>query len=146
METERQMPRDTRTGGVLEGMILPALNKGGYRYKRQVVIGKRLGGHDHKVDVLVSGEADVEIPISLKWQQTSGTAEQKVPFEILCLAEAVHKSGGKFKKAYLVLGGGGWTLRDYYVSGDIRHYLRNCEPVEIVSLETFVARANQGRL
>jgi len=62
------------------------------------------------------------------------------------LAEAVHGSRGKFKKAYLVLGGGGWTLRDYYVSGDIRHYLRNCEPVEIVSLETFVARANQGRL
>jgi len=62
------------------------------------------------------------------------------------LAEAVHGSRVKFKKAYLVLGGGGWTLRDYYVSGDIRHYLRNCEPVEIVSLETFVARANQGRL
>lgn len=146
MKTERPMPRDTRTGGVLEGMILPALDNGGYRYKRQVVIGKRLGGHDHKVDVLVSGESDVEIPISLKWQQTSGTAEQKVPFEILCLAEAVHGSRGKFKKAYLVLGGGGWTLRDYYVSGDIHHYLRNCEPVEIVSLETFVARANQGRL
>ncbi len=146
MKIEPPMPRDTRTGGVLEGMILPALDNGGYRYKRQVVIGKRLGGHDHKVDVLVSGESDVEIPISLKWQQTSGTAEQKVPFEILCLAEAVHGSRGKFKKAYLVLGGGGWTLRDYYVSGDIRHYLRNCEPVEIVSLETFVARANQGRL
>ncbi len=146
MKTERAMPRDTRTGGVLEGMILPALDNGGYRYKRQVVIGKRLGGHDHKVDVLVSGESDVEIPISLKWQQTSGTAEQKVPFEILCLADAVHRSRGKYRKAYLVLGGGGWTLRDYYVSGDIRHYLKNCEPVEIVSLETFVARANQGRL
>src|SRR5437867_8657948 len=106
MKTERPMPRDTRTGGVLEGMILPALDNGGYRYKRQVVIGKRLGGHDHKVDVLVSGESDVEIPISLKWQQTSGTAEQQVPFEILCLAEAVHGSRGKFKKAYLVLGGG----------------------------------------
>ena len=114
--------------------------------QKEVVIGKRLGGHDHKVDVLVSGESDVEIPISLEWQQTSGTAEQKVPFEILCLAEAVHGSRGKFKKAYLVLGGGGWTLRDYYVSGDIRHYLRNCEPVEILSLETFVPRANQGRV
>jgi PD-(D/E)XK nuclease superfamily protein len=127
-------------------MILPALDRGGYRYKRQVVIGKRLGGHDHKVDVLVSGEPGVEIPVSLKWQQTSGTAEQKVPFEVLCLAEGVQKSRGRFKKAYLVLGGGGWTLRGYYVTGDIRHYLRNCESVEIVSLETFVAEANQGKL
>src|SRR5947199_9197737 len=134
MKTERPMPRDTRTDGVLEVMILPALNNGGYRYKRQVVIGKRLDGHDHKVDVLVSGESDVEIPISLKWQQTSGTAEQKVPFEILCLAEAVRGSRGKFKKAYLELGGGGWTLGDDHVSGDVRDDLRDCRPVDIVSL------------
>lgn len=84
MKTERPMPRDTRTGGVLEGMILPALDNGGYRYKRQVVIGKRLGGHDHKVDVLVSGESDVEIPISLKmtadiWNSgTKGTVRNTV--------------------------------------------------------------------
>jgi len=25
------------------------------------------------------------ILISLKWQQSSGTAEQKVPFEVICL-------------------------------------------------------------
>src|SRR5436309_13540047 len=104
MKTERPMPRDTRTGGVLEGMIVPALDNGGYGCKRQVVIGERLGGRDHKVDVLVSGESDVEIPISLKWQQTSGTAELKVPSEILCLAEAVHGSRGKFKNAYRVVG------------------------------------------
>lgn len=140
------MPRDTRTGGVLEGMILPALDKGGYLYSKQVVIGKRLGGRNHRIDILVKDRSGTEIPVSLKWQQTSGTAEQKVPFEILCLAEAVHKNQLKFKKAYLVLGGTGWSLRDYYVTGDIRHYLRNCEPVEIVSLETFVARANQGKL
>jgi hypothetical protein len=140
------MPRDTRTGGVLEGMILPALDKGGYHYSRQVVIGKRLGGRDHGIDVLVEEGSGTEILVSLKWQQTSGTAEQKVPFEILCLAEAVHKNLARFRKAYLVLGGTGWSLRDYYVSGDIRHYLINCEPVEIVSLETFVARANQGKL
>ena len=46
------MPRDTRTGGVLENMVLPALERGGYQYKKQVVIGKRLGGHNQKVDVL----------------------------------------------------------------------------------------------
>src|SRR5207249_10687209 len=85
MKTERPMPRDTRTGGVLEGMILPALDNGGYRCKRQVVIGKRLGRHDHKVDVLVSGESDVEIPISLKmtadiWNSgTKGTVRNTVP-------------------------------------------------------------------
>ena len=49
------MPRDTRTGGVLENMVLPALERGGYRHSKQVIIGKRLGGHDQKVDVLAWG-------------------------------------------------------------------------------------------
>ncbi len=140
------MPRDTRTGGVLESMVLPALQRGGYQHRKQVVIGKRLGGRSQKVDVLAWRVENEQIPISLKWQQSSGTAEQKVPFEVLCLAEAVHKSHGKFKKAYLVLGGGGWTLREFYVSGQIHEYLKNCDVVEIVSLEAFVARANRSAL
>src|SRR5205807_1400626 len=107
---------------------------------------KRLGGHNQKVDVLAWRVESEQIPISLKWQQTSGTAEQKVPFEILCLAHGVHKSRGRFNKAYLVLGGSGWTLREFYVSGQIRKYLKDCEVVEIVSLETFVATANQSEL
>ena len=35
--------RNTRTGGVLERMILPALDQGGYSYTIQVNIGQRLG-------------------------------------------------------------------------------------------------------
>ena len=27
--------------------------------------------------------------VSVKWQQVSGTAEQKVPFEVICLVEPV---------------------------------------------------------
>jgi hypothetical protein len=42
--------------------------------------------------------------VSLKWQQVGGTAEQKVPFEVMCLADAVRAG-----HAYLVLGGDGWT-------------------------------------
>ena len=38
-----RMGRDTRTGGVLEAMVLPALTRGGYTYKTQVNIGKRPG-------------------------------------------------------------------------------------------------------
>ena len=55
---------------------------------------------------------DKHILVSLKWQQTSGTAEQKVPFEVMCLSDAVRDGHGD--RAHLVLGGDGWTLRDYY--------------------------------
>ena len=102
-------PRDTRTGTVLEQMVLPALSRGGYTYETQKHIGTRLGGRRHIVDVLAVDAAGHKYLVSLKWQQVGGTAEQKVPFEVICLAEAL--STGKFQKAYLVLGGEGWKLR-----------------------------------
>ena len=40
-----------------------------------------------------------------------GTAEQKVPFEVVCLADAVVT--GAYAKAYLVLEGEGWKLRSF---------------------------------
>ena len=127
-------------------MVLPALEQGGYTYERQVVIGKRLGGRNHKVDLLLTTSEGSKIPVSMKWQQVSGTAEQKVPFEIMCLAEAVAKSEGRFSKAYLVLGGDGWTLKDFYLGDGLKQYLKNFEVIDIVKLEAFIAKANKGEL
>ena len=45
-------PRNTRTGGVLEQMVVPALDQGGYAYKVQVNIGQRLGCGQHFDDVI----------------------------------------------------------------------------------------------
>ena len=47
------MARDTRTGGVLESMVFPALVRGGYRGTKQVNIGLAPGDRKHRVDVLV---------------------------------------------------------------------------------------------
>lgn len=80
----------------------------------------------------------------MKWQETSGTAEQKVPFEVMCLADAVRELG--VTTAYQVLGGPGWTLRDWYVSGALRKRLTDVDAVTVLTLEMFIARANQGRL
>src|SRR6478672_11693979 len=107
-------PGSTRTGGVLEAMILPALRQGGYEFVTQVLLGKRLGIGRHMVDAVAEKDGR-KLLISLKWQQVSGTAEQKVPFEIICLLEALQT--GDHDKAYLVLGGEGWTLRHFYTSG-----------------------------
>ena len=136
-------PRNTRTGAVLEAMVLPALKQGGYSYTTQQMIGTRFGGGRHIVDAIADKEGN-RFLVSLKWQQTSGTAEQKVPFEVISLADVV--LAGNFVKAYLVLGGEGWTLRDFYVSGDLKKHLSNADKVEILTLESFVARANNGEL
>src|SRR6266849_2153459 len=112
-------PRNTRTGSVLEAMILPALNQGGYAHSTQQVIGRRFGGGRHIVDAIAEKDGQGFL-ISLKWQQTGGTAEQKVPFEVISLADVVLTS--RFAKAYLVLGGEGWTLRDFYISGELKRH------------------------
>jgi hypothetical protein len=151
-------PRDTTTGGVLEAMILPALKRGGYTYEIQRAIGKRLGGGRHRIDV-VAAKSGKRYLVSLKWQQKGGTAEQKVPFEVICLADAVISEG--FDGAFLVLGGvdhapgdrnartksvPGWKLRTFYVGGGLKSHLVHADKVDIMTLEAFVARANQGKL
>jgi hypothetical protein len=80
----------------------------------------------------------------MKWQQTGGTAEQKVPFEVMCLADAVRAQHAL--RAYLVLGGDGWTLRDYYTSGRMAEHLVHADLVRVVTLEAFVRIANNGQL
>jgi hypothetical protein len=124
-------------------MILPALTRGGYSYKVRVKIGQRLGCGAHYVDVIAKKDRKTFL-ISLKWQQVAGTAEQKIPFEIICLSEALKSN--EYEKAFVVLGGEGWTLRQFYVSGGLSEYLRGCEGVSVVTLEHFVAKANNGRL
>ena len=140
------MRRDTRTGGVLEQMVLPALQRGGYTWRPQANIGNRFGGGRHMVDLGVSDRNGSAFLVSLKWQQVSGTAEQKVPFEAMCLAEAVLTDENDYDKAYIVLGGTGWKLRDFFVNGGLAKHLRHGDLVTITTLEQFVALANKGDL
>jgi hypothetical protein len=137
--------RDTRTGGVMEQMVLPALERGGYEYFRQVDIGERLGGGKHIVDLVAYDETGRGFLISLKWQQTSGTAEQKVPFEAMCLIDAVLQEPERYEMAYLVLGGPAWTLRDFFTVR-LLPFLRHEDRLNILTLEAFVAKANRGEL
>jgi hypothetical protein len=135
--------RNTNTGAVLEAMILPTLARGGYTCEQQVVVGTRCGGGVHKVDAVATRDGR-RVLVSLKWQQTGGTAEQKVPFEVMCLADAVR--AGHADHAYLVLGGDGWKLRDYYTSGALADHLTHAALVQVVTLEAFVRLANNGQL
>jgi len=124
-------------------MVLPALTRGGYSYETQVNIGQRLGGGKHIADVVASKDGRKWL-ISLKWQQVGGTAEQNVLFEVISLAEAM--LSGEYEGTYLVLGGQGWTLREFYVGGGLNSHLVQADSVKLVTLEAFVAMANRGEL
>lgn len=139
-------PRDTTTGAVFEKMVPEALKHGGYAVEKPAKpIGRRLGGGRHFVDLVATKDSQ-SLLVSLKWQQTSGTAEQKIPFEVMCLADALHSSNGEYDRAYVVLGGDGWTLRDFYVGGGLDRFLKGCEAVKVLSMEVFIAKANKGEV
>ena len=84
------------------------------------------------------------ILISSKWQQTSGTAEQKVPYEYMCLAHVLSNSSD-IHRAYIVIGGNGWTKHEFYLN-DLENWVDTEEFVDVVRLEDFLAKANRGNL
>ena len=115
---------NTRTGGVLEATILPALKQRQYKWTAQVHIGQRLGQGRHYVDAVAEKNGRKHL-ISVKWQQVSGTAEQKVPFEVICLVEAMQAQPRIYHKAYVILGGEGWKLRSFYTSSRLAAIFEN---------------------
>ena len=139
--------RNTTTGGILEQNSYTSFNKCRFiTALGTAILGTRPSGKRHLIDVLGTHTSGRVILVSLKWQQVSGTAEQKIPFEVICLADALRTGHGKYSAAYLVLGGPGWSQRDYYVSGGLNQHLKDSDLVNILSLETFIATANQGKL
>jgi hypothetical protein len=62
------------------------------------------------------------------------------------MIHAVRSSNGRFPYAYIVLGGTGWTKRDFYLRHGLRDYIKGYELVKIVSLEDFITLANRKRL
>lgn len=103
-------------------------------------------GGRHIVDVVASRPNITPALLSLKWQQSSGTAEEKVPFEVIKLIHAIKTSEGKFTRAYLVLGGTGWTKREFYLANGLRDYIIGHDLVTILTLDQFVALANRKAL
>src|SRR5262245_62128589 len=125
-------PRDTSTGEVMEQMVVPAMARGGYLFRRKVNIGERLGVGKHIVDGIAE-QAGGRILISLKWQQAQGTAEQKVPFEAISMIEALRS--GDFHAAYVVLGGQNWRFRDFYLNHGLDPFIPAVREIQIVTLE-----------
>ncbi len=73
------MARNTRTGAVLESMILPSLKQGGYTPSVGVNIGSRLGGGSHLIDVIAT-KGSQQYLISLKWQAGIGDSRAEDSF------------------------------------------------------------------
>jgi len=127
--------------------VLPALQLAGYQYEKQSCIGRVMGDRPYRADLLVHDRGSGRrIVLSLKWQQVAGTAEQKIPFEVIALLQLLESR--ECNDVYLVLGGTGWTpqLREFYRSGGLCRFIPEAKRVKIVGLEEFTKLVNNCQL
>lgn len=128
--------RDTTTGTTYEKEIESLLEQfTNYEFQSQVNIGLKRNGGKHYVDILLNGST----LLSLKYQRVQGTAEEKVPFEVMKLHHACLDHG--YDSAILVLAGPdkAWKWKDYYLGEQFQNDMKQIYPtVRIISHEQFV--------
>jgi hypothetical protein len=134
--TTKTTTRQTVTGRKYEKEIANLLNEyTSHEFESQTNIGKKRNGGKHYIDILLNGL----ILLSLKFQQVQGTAEEKVPFEIMKLQHAIDDYG--YKCAILVLAGpdSAWKWRDYYLGEEFQTNMKKVYPdVRIISNKQFI--------
>ena len=138
----------TKTGSTLEAGVEAVLLNNSYAVRKQQVVGTKPGGGRHKVDIVAMRPNGTQFLVSLKWQQTGGSAEEKIPFEVIKLLHTLRESQPAYDKAYIVVGGDGFTpgLVAFYLSPEFRSYIRESEKIEILTLNDVMTRANRGAL
>jgi len=158
LSSDHMTPRNTNTGNVLEVMMQHALSRGGYTYflrgsgkTAQRTFDEPIPSTKTRHKFILDGLAicpntGERIGLSAKWQQVGGTAEEKVALETLRLLKLIER--GDIDRAYLIMGGDGWSLRDYFLSEDFINSFASParDRVRLVTLEQFISLANATQL
>ena len=129
----------------MEQKVASALAQGHYKSTKRKFVGNRFGLRAYYINRFAEdGQGRIHL-ISLKWQGGPGSTEGKVPFEVISLIDVLRRDKGYYT-AHLVLGGDGWSYRDFFVDGGLLPFIPDADRIHIVTLEDFVSAASQGRL
>jgi hypothetical protein len=115
--------RDTTTGSnyeaIIEMCIKRSCEKNELTAISQATVGDKPGGGKHRVDweIYRTSDPDSRGLISCKFQGTSGTAEEKIAYEVIKLLYSM-KMDPRYKKSWIIMGGEGW-------SGGMRGFVNN---------------------
>ena len=107
--------RDTTTGSnyeaIIEMCIKRSCEKNNLEAISQATIGIKPGGGKHRVDWEIFDKSDPNSRglISCKYQGTSGTAEEKMAYEVIKLLYTM-KMDSRYKKSWIIMGGEGWSV------------------------------------
>lgn len=106
--------RDTTTGSnyeaIIEMCIKRSCEKNNLEAVSQANIGIKPGGGKHRVDweIIDKNDPNSRGLISCKYQGTSGTAEEKMAYEVIKLLYTM-KLDSRYKKSWIIMGGEGWS-------------------------------------
>lgn len=106
--------RDTTTGSnyeaIIEMCIKRSCEKNELTAISQATVGDKPGGGKHRVDweIFRTSEPNIRGLISCKFQGTSGTAEEKIAYEVIKLLHSM-KIDSRYKKSWIIMGGEGWS-------------------------------------
>jgi hypothetical protein len=134
--------RDTTTGSnyesVIEMCIKRSCNKNDLVAIPQSDVGIKPGGGRHRVDweLYRNDDPKVRALISCKFQSTSGTAEEKIAYEVIKLLHTM-RVDNRFKKSWIIMGGDGWSpgMREF-VNGHLSEWIPSMKNnVEILTTD-----------
>jgi hypothetical protein len=138
----------TESGRTFEQEIVFALKQRDYRVeKSKYALGQNLAGKDYKRAYIATSPSGKMILISSVYQDSTGTVQEKVPWEVLSLASVLSQTRDRFSRGYVVLGGTtGWTLKSYFTSGRLQEHLVGAENVIVVDRDTLESLASKDML
>lgn len=123
------MARDTTTGSAYEEIVETCLKRAskrnGFDAFPQRNVGLKPNGGSHRIDWELVDQSDENIRglVSCKYQGTSGTAEEKIAYEVIKLLFTM-KIDPRYKHGWLVMGGDGWTNgMKVFVNSDLKLWI-----------------------
>ena len=127
-----------KTGKDFEYFCEELLSAAGYDVEEQINIGLRPTDTAHNVDLIVS-VGTVQTIVSLKYQDVNGTAEEKIPYEQICLQHACETYG--YTNALIVLAGPGWKHDECFRSNALSKWM-NVPNTKVVNFDEFLDEYN----
>jgi hypothetical protein len=136
------MVRDTTTGSQFEEIVATVIKRSCEKYNMkansQVSVGQKPGGGKHRIDweLVDQNNENVRGLVSCKSQSTSGTAEEKIAYEVIKLLHSM-KIDSRYQHAWIVLGGTGWShSMKKFVESELKYWVPAMENKVTIFMST----------
>jgi len=138
--------RDTTTGSnyeaIIEMCIKRSCEKNDLSAFPQSTVGDKPGGGKHRVDweIFRTTEPNLRGLISCKYQGTSGTAEEKIAYEVIKLLYSM-KMDPRYTKSWIIMGGEGWStgMREFINTHLVEWIPEMRDKVEILTTDQLIS-------